>query len=183
MSEENTKELELELEQKASEGVEAKAGEEKTFTQEELDKIIKKRLSKERAKVENQFKNDEEYKAYLDYKESSKTQEQKQQDELEKYKQIEEENKQYKKQIETLNQLGLVRKANVNDDFTEFVTYKVQQLVTDELKFEDALETFLDENKQFTKKTLSGGMHQADKVDKVDGLAEAFYKLNPKLKN
>lgn len=106
---------------------------EKTFTQEDVDKIVKERLKKMPSK--------EELKAFKDWQETQKTLEQKQaeketefQNALSKNAELEEENK--------------VLKAGVNIDDVDYVVFKVSKMEGD---FEENLQNFLKENPKYLK--------------------------------
>lgn len=48
-----------------------------------------------------------------------------------------------------------VKEANVNPEFSEFVANKVNEMVTDDKTYEDALNEYLEQNKQYVKADTS----------------------------
>ena len=113
---------------------------EKTFTQEELDKIVQDRLDREKKKMPSK----EELKAFKDWQESQKTAEQKQA----------EKDAEYKKTLEELNNLkqtNAVLSAGVNKDDADYVIFKVSKM---EGEFEENLAKFLKDNPKYLKQEL-----------------------------
>ena len=111
----------------------------KTFTQEEVDNIVKERLAKAKKGIPSK----EELTKYNEWKESQKTQQDKY-DELLK-KESEKDNT-----ISNLQKENLVLKSGVtDDDEIEFIVYKVSKMDGD---FEDNLKQYLADNPKHTKK-------------------------------
>lgn len=108
---------------------------EKTFTQEELNEIVKSRLDRERKK----YPTAEELKGYAEWKKSQQT-------EIEKYEELNKNYQTLKSEYNTLKNYNLVQKENVNEMFAEFVIDKVSK---QEGNFEDNLTKFKKENPQF----------------------------------
>jgi len=107
--------------------------EEKTFTQEDVDKIVKERLKKMPSK--------EEIKAFKEWQETQKTAEQKQAEKETEYRKTLSEK-------ESLVQENLVLKSGVNIDDVDYVVFKVSKKEGD---FEDNLQEFLKENPKYLK--------------------------------
>ena len=113
---------------------------EKTFTQEELDKIVQDRLDREKKKMPSK----EELKAFKNWQEGQKTAEQKQA----------EKDAEYKKTLEELNNLkqtNAVLEAGVNKDDADYVLFKVSKM---EGEFEENLAKFLKDNPKYLKQEL-----------------------------
>lgn len=104
---------------------------EKTFTQEDVDKIVKERLKKMPSK--------EELKAFKDWQETQKTAEQ---------KQAEKETEHQKTLLRNteLENENKVFKAGVEKDSVDYVAFKVSKMEGD---FDENLTKFLKENQKF----------------------------------
>lgn len=110
---------------------------EKTFTQEDVDQIVKDRLKKMPSK--------DEIKAFKKWKESQKTLEQKQAE-----KEAEFQNTLSKK--EELEKENEVLKAGVKIDDVDYVIFKVSKVEGD---FKENLQNFLEENPKYLKQENS----------------------------
>lgn len=109
---------------------------EKTFTQEDVDKIVKERLKKMPSK--------EEIKAYKDWQEAQKTVEQKQAEKETEYQKTLSEK-------QSLIQENQVLKAGVNANDVDYVVFKVSKM---EGEFEENLSKFLKENPKYIGKGI-----------------------------
>lgn len=114
---------------------------EKTFTQEELNKIVQERLDKEKKKMPSK----EDLKAFKDWKESQKTAEQKQAEKDAEYQKT-------LNELNTLKQTNAVLEAGVNKDDADYVLFKVSKM---EGEFEENLAKFLKENPKYLEKELT----------------------------
>lgn len=113
---------------------------EKTFTQEELNKIVQERLDKEKKKMPSK----EELKAFKDWQESQKTAEQKQAEKDAEYQKT-------LNELNTLKQTNAVLSAGVNKDDADYVLFKVSKM---EGEFEENLAKFLKDNPKYLEKEL-----------------------------
>ena len=116
----------------------------KTFTQEEVNQIIKTRL--------RNVPSDDELKAYNDWKESQKT-------EAEKNAEVLKENATLKSRINELENMQVVANAGVDSKFQKFVFSEVSK----EGNFEDNLKEYLKNNNQYLikdEKTKTTGYSQ-----------------------
>ena len=113
---------------------------EKTFTQEELNKIVQERLDKEKKKMPSK----EELKAFKDWQESQKTAEQKQAEKDAEYQKT-------LNELNTLKQTNAVLSAGVNKDDADYVIFKVGKM---EGEFEENLAKFLKDNPKCLKQEL-----------------------------
>ena len=113
---------------------------EKTFTQEELNKIVQERLDKEKKKMPSK----EELKAFKDWQESQKTAEQKQAEKDAEYRKTLDE-------LNTLKQTNAVLSAGVNKDDADYVLFKVSKM---EGEFDENLAKFLKDNPKYLKQEL-----------------------------
>lgn len=115
---------------------------EKTFTQEELDAIVQERLS--RAKKD--MPSAEELKAYRDWQESQKTEQEKYNDRIKKleenYQNSELTNKKLSAQL-------IVAESSVKKEFVKFVTNEVMEMVDDNTDVKTALSKYQKENPQY----------------------------------
>ena len=113
---------------------------EKTFTQEELNKIVQERLDKEKKKMPSK----EELKAFKDWQESQKTAEQKQAEKDAEYQNT-------LNELNTLKQTNAVLEAGVNKDDADYVLFKVSKM---EGEFDENLAKFLKDNPKYLEKEL-----------------------------
>lgn len=113
---------------------------EKTFTQEELNKIVQERLDKEKKKMPSK----EDLKAFKDWKESQKT-------EAEKQAEKEAEYQKTLNELKTLKQTNAVLEAGVNKDDADYVLFKVSRM---EGEFDENLAKFLKDNPKYLKQEL-----------------------------
>ena len=113
---------------------------EKTFTQEELNKIVQERLEKEKKKMPSK----EDLKAFKDWKESQKT-------EAEKKAEKEAEYQKTLNELNTLKQTNAVLEAGVNKEDVDYVIFKVSKM---EGEFEENLAKFLKDNPKYLKQEL-----------------------------
>ena len=131
------------------------AGQEKTFTQADVDKIISERLKRERDKLPN----DDDLKAYKEWKKS-------QQSESEKAAEREKEFQALQSKSIELERENAVIKAGVAADDAEFVIFKVGKMEGD---FAKNLTAFLAENKKYTEpvtENVNGTKHNPSATDK-----------------
>ena len=111
---------------------------EKTFTQEELNKIVQERLDKEKKKMPSK----EDLKAFKDWQETQKTAEQKQAEKDAEYKKT-------LNELNTLKQTNAVLEAGVNKDDADYVLFKVSKMEGED--FEENLTKFLKDNPKYLK--------------------------------
>lgn len=143
----------------------------KTFTQAEVDKIISERLKREREKVPN----DDELKAYREWKKS-------QQSEAERSAEREKEYQALQARAMMLEQENIVIKSGVNPEDVDYVIFKVSKMDGD---FSENLKKFLTENEKFTEpktETVSGTEHKPLKANAKTGVEVEFLRRNPGLK-
>ena len=114
---------------------------EKTFTQEELNKIVQERLDKEKKKMPSK----EELKAFKDWQESQKTAEQKQAEKDAEYQKT-------LNELNTLKQTNAILEAGVNKDDADYVLFKVSKMEGED--FEENLAKFLKDNPKYLKQEL-----------------------------
>lgn len=111
--------------------------EEKLFTQEQLDEIVKTRIAKERKKLPSKQELDE----YHSWKDSQKTAEEKQAELQAEYQKKDE-------KISSLEKENMVLRCGVKDeDDIDYIIYKVSKM---EGEFEDNLSSFLKQHPKFT---------------------------------
>lgn len=110
---------------------------EKTFTQEELNKIVQERLDKEKKKMPSK----EDLKAFKDWKESQKT-------ETEKEAEKDAEYQKALNELKTVKEEKAVLEAGVNKDDADYVLFKVSKMEGD---FEENLTKFLKDNPKYLK--------------------------------
>lgn len=149
-AEEQDKTLSADIEKSST----AAEQETKTFTQADVDKIISERLKRERDKLPN----DDDLKAYKEWKKSQQT-------EAEKAAEREKEYQALQSRAIELERENAVIKAGVKADDAEFVIFKVSRMEGD---FKKNLESFLSENKKFTEpvtENVPGTKHNPSTTD------------------
>ena len=150
--------------------VEEKNSEEvvKTFTQDEVNNIVKERLAKEKKGIPSK----EELAKYNEWKESQKTQE-------EKYNELIKQDTEKDTTISNLKMENEVLKAGVTDeDEIEFLIYKVGKMEGD---FADNLKQYLADNPKYTKKETkaTGVENKSTSVTKEDGVLAILKAKHP----
>lgn len=113
---------------------------EKTFTQAEVDEIVKTRLAKEKKGIPSK----EELTKYNEWKESQKTEQEK----------MAEKEAEYQKALAEKEQIineNKILKSGVNAEDTDYVLFKVTKMEGD---FEENLSKFLKDNPRFLNKTV-----------------------------
>ena len=122
---------------------------EKTFTQQELDNIVKERLAKAKKGIPSK----EELAEYNEWKESQKTQQ-------DKYDELVKKDGEKDTTISNLQKENEILKSGVTDsDDVEFILYKVGKMEGD---FSENLKQYLADNPKYTKKqeTKATGVEQ-----------------------
>lgn len=127
---------------------------EKTFTQEELNKIVQERLDKEKKKMPSK----EDLKAFKDWKESQKTAEQKQAEKDAEYQRT-------LNELNTLKQTNAVLEAGVNKDDVDYVLFKVSKMEGD---FDENLTKFLKDNPKYKESEPEGQKATGTQVKKIN---------------
>lgn len=112
-------------------------GEEKKYSQEEAQKMADAIVAKKLKGMPSK----EEMKAFNEWKESQKTEEQKKAD-------IEAEKARKEKELSDIKKENAVYKAGVNSDEVDFIVFKVSKMDGD---FEENLEKFLKDNPKYLK--------------------------------
>ena len=140
----------------------------KTFTQDEVNAIVKERL----AKAQKGIPSKEELTKYNEWKESQKTQNDKYNDLLQK-------DNEKSNLISNLQKENLVLKSGITDtDQIEFIVYKVGKMEGD---FEDNLKEYLAENPKYIQKQekATGVETKTTNVVKEDGVLAILKQKHP----
>jgi len=144
---------------------------EKTFTQDEVNAIVKERL----AKAQKGIPSKEELTKYNEWKESQKTQE-------DKYNDLLKSNGEKDSTISTLIMENEVLKAGITDaDDVEFIVYKVGKMDGD---FSENLKEYLTNNPKFAKRQetkATGVDNKTTMVAKEDGVTAILKAKHPDL--
>lgn len=153
----------VEVENTTTENTETQTAEqnvEKTFTQSEF----KEALNKEVARKTKNVPSKEELKAFNEWKESQKTEAEKQSETLK-------ENETLKARIIELENQSVVANAGVDSKFQKFILSEVSQMEGD---FEDNLKDYLKENPQYlqTKETVETPKTTGVAVQKINENAD-----------
>lgn len=140
----------------------------KTFTQDEVNAIVKERL----AKAQKGIPSKEELTKYNEWKESQKTQQ-------DKYDELVKKESEKESTISNLQKENLVLKSGITDsDEVEFIVYKVSKMEGD---FEENLKDYLADNPKYTKKeTKATGVEtKPNPVVKDDGVLAILKAKHP----
>lgn len=142
---------------------------EKTFTQNEVNAIVKERL----AKAQKGIPSKEELTKYNEWKESQKTQQ-------DKYDELVKKDTEKDTTISNLQKENLVLRSGITDnDEIEFIVYKVSKMDGD---FEDNLKNYLADNPKFAKKqeTKATGVEvKSNTITKDDGVMAILKAKHP----
>jgi hypothetical protein len=154
------------------EEVTATAGAEvKTFTQEELDNIVKDRI----ARVEKKLPSKDELAKFNEWKESQKT-------EAERQAEVLKEIEQYKMEKEQIAKENILLKKGVKQDDLDYVAFKISKM---EGEFEENLVEFLTNNPKFieTKEEVkqTTGVKSTGITQKDDGVISVLKQRHPEL--
>ena len=145
---------------------------EKTFTQEELNKIVQERLDKEKKKMPSK----EDLKAFKDWKESQKTAEEKQAEKEAEYQKT-------LNELNTLKQTNAVLEAGVDKDDVDYVLFKVSKMEGD---FDENLTKFLKDNPKYKESEPEGQKATGTQVKKInsqnDGVLGILASKHPDMK-
>ena len=143
----------------------------KTFTQEEVDNIVKERLAKAKKGIPSK----EELTKYNEWKESQKTQQ-------DKYDELVKKDSEKDNTISNLQKENLILRSGITDsDEIEFIVYKVSKMEGD---FEDNLKQYLTDNPKHTKKeeTKATGVEiKSGQVAKESGVSAILKAKHPEL--
>lgn len=164
----------VETETTATENVENNSAEVvKTFTQDEVNAIVKERL----AKAQKGIPSKEELTKYNEWKESQKTQQ-------DKYDELIKNDAEKDSTISNLKKENLVLKSGVTDtDEIEFIVYKVSKMDGD---FEDNLKQYLTDNPKHIKKEetkATGVQSNNSTVARESGVSAILKAKHPELFN
>lgn len=142
----------------------------KTFTQDEVNDIVEKRLAKEKKKMPS----DKEMEEFKTWKASQKTEEEKAREKDERIAALE-------KQIADGEHMESIRNADVDKSFQKFVLSEVSSKDGD---FDKNLQDYLKENPQYVKKGNSSTgmpMNGSGSGDEDDGATAILKKKHPEL--
>lgn len=163
-------EKKVETETTTTEEVETKQEESvKTFTQEEVNEL----LGKEKSRLKKGMPSKEELDAFNEWKESQKTIEEKQQENLSKINTLEKDN-------QTLKNENLILRKSVKPEDVDYVLFKVSKMDGD---FEENLDSYLADNSKFTKPEAkaTGTQTHTTSVEKESGVAAILKAKHPDL--
>ena len=138
-------------------------GQEATFTQAQLDKVLSERLARERAKMPNS----DELKAFGEWKKAQQT-------EAEKAEAREQDLAKARAEAESLKRENAVIRAGVKAEDADYVLFKVGKMEGD---FAENLASFIAENEKFTQPEttqVAGTRHSQSKTDPLAGFEAAM---------
>lgn len=149
------------------------------MTQADFDDKIKGITAKERKKAAKEFESSDEYKAFKDWQENSKTDQQRMQDQLDKIPGFQQTISDLQKELNGYKNKDVLRTQNVDDKFLDYVNFEVNKMVNDDTDFGEALTAYLQNNQQYIKgqaetqsnKGFTTGQRHTDNKD-VSSLAD-----------
>lgn len=148
---------------------------EKTFTQAELDAIVKERL----ARAAKGLPAKDELTAFKKWQEEQKAEGLKSDDKLKKLEE-------YEQKLQAYEQREKVRAANVEGRFIDFVVFEANRRMNKNTDFEAALKAYLAENPNYLAGNPfsfgAGGYRQGWSGQQLSGVEAEFLKRNPDLK-
>lgn len=139
----------------------------KTFTQEEVNEL----LGKEKSRLKKGMPSKEELDAFNEWKESQKTEQEKQQENLTKISNLENDKI-------ALYQENLILKKGVKPEDVDYIQFKVAKMDGD---FEENLDSYLADNSKFTKPVATGTQTHTTSVEKESGVAAILKAKHPDL--
>lgn len=141
---------------------------EKTFTQDEVNKLI----AKEKARAKKNIPSKEELEAFNSWKESQKTTAEKEKENQEKITTLESKNI-------SLEQENLILRKGVSIEDIDYVQFKVSKMEGD---FEENLDNYLKENSKFVSSNKATGVQiKGTKVEEEDGVLAILKARNPNI--
>lgn len=144
----------------------------RSFTQNEVDEIVKTRLARA---LKNMPSKDE----LLEFENLKKLNEENEAV-IEKLKTESEFNVQ---RLLTYERKEVIGKKGIEDKFKDYVMFEAAKNVNDETDFETAVDILLNENEWLLKqKSFKTGLSQGTNNGGISGLEESFYRRNPKLR-
>ena len=154
-------------------GQPAQEPEVKTYTQEQVDNMIKKRLARQDNKFEKEFKNSEEYKAYGEWKEAQKTEGEKIRQQVEDYNNLKSEFNSLQSELNAYRNKDILRSQNIEDKYLDYVNFEVSKNVTEEKDYQTALNEYLEANPHYGKgesksKLTTGQRHSNINSEEAD---------------
>lgn len=121
-------------------------GQEKTFTQSEVDVLIGSRLAREREK----YPTDEELAAYRTWKDSQQTEQEKQAKQAKELNDSKNALSAAQSEIQQLKRERYVLSKGLSGDEAEFIAFKAGKLVNDKTTFEQAVDSLTKDKKKTT---------------------------------
>lgn len=117
-----------------------------SMTQEKYDESITKRLERGKKSWEKEFHESDDYKAFQEFQEGKKTNDQKIQEQLKGMDALKQQNAELTSKIQSYDQKSILTKGDVNPEFTEFVMHKLQTSMKEGDDFESVFESFKKED-------------------------------------
>ncbi len=144
----------------------------RSFTQQEVDEIVKTRLARALKNMPSKDK-------LLEF-ENLKKQNEENEAAIEKLKAESEFNMQ---RILTYERKEIIGKRGIEDKFKDYVMFEAARYVNDEIDFESAVDILISENEWLLKQNvIKTGLSQGTSNGGISGLEESFYRRNPKLR-
>lgn len=152
--------------------LEENGGSSKSFTQEQVDEIVKTRLARA-------LKNMPSKEELLEFENLKKLSEENEAT----IKNLKAESEKNMQRLLTYERNEITSKRGINEKFRAFALFEAEKLICDEVGFEDALEKVIEENPWLTSSPVfKTGLSQGSKNTGISGLEESFYKRNPNLR-
>ena len=147
--------------------------EEKSFTQSQVDEIVKTRL----ARALKNMPSREEVESFNFLKKENE-------ENKELIKNLKDEAEKSTQRLLTYERRDITDKKGVNSKFGAFARFEAEKLMNDEIGFENALDILIAENPWLVSSSvLKTGLSQGGQKIGVSSLEESFYKRNPNLRD
>lgn len=128
----------------------------KTYTQEQIDEMITKRLKRAKESALNEYKKTDEYKQFEKFLKDNQTSEEKQKEINDQLNNFKTENEDLKRQLQDHNNINILRDKNIDPKYHKFLNFEVKQSQEDGQEFADALDKYLEANPGYVGETSKG---------------------------
>lgn len=145
---------------------------EKTFTQAQVDEIVKTRLARAMKNMPSKEETEQFYLSKQQMEENNALIEN-----LKKEAQIS------AQKLLAYEHNDMINKRGVNEKFASFVRFEAEKNAGEKGDFSEALDNFINENPWVTQSTpLKTGLSQGNNIQRISSLEESFYRRNPNLR-
>ena len=144
----------------------------RSFTQHEVDEIVKTRLARA---LKNMPSKDE----LLEFENLKKINEENEAAILK----LRAESENNMQRLLTYERKEILNKRGIEDKFKDFAMFEAEKLTNEDVSFDNAIDMVIENNEWLLKKTgFKTGMSQGSFESGISSLEESFYRRNPKLR-